>query len=427
MNQAKGKDLKQYWKEERIRSRMDFTARVPLIPAKKESFAELLNTDPINQRDNLIYIHIPFCTSICNFCGYAKKILNQKEAESYFRQLEKQIDDISAYPNINKRKFTAVSFGGGSPGCLPAEYIAGILKKIKQKLSLIEEAEISIELRPEEIDDRELRAYFESGINRISIGVQSFHTKLRQAYGRKLSQQELIEKLKIARESPISNIYIDLIYNLPGQNLGLWEEDLQYLVDMAITGCSIYPLIIFPKSGIGNKYAGKPYPCSEHEFQYYERASKVFLEELDWECYTPVQFGHSDFKSLYIQKIAEQSDILALGPNAGGRIDSYQYLMQPNPDDYINSKAESIVDLASLFHLNPAFLKFKSSLRLGERGFLSKEVFDWEACEMEEALDFLISKDLVEESAQYYQLNQKGRFWAGNISDFLLNLISVKL
>ena len=187
-----------------------------------------------------LYIHIPFCKSKCAYCDFASFPGREAMWEAYFAALCGEIraagDDI--------HRVETVFFGGGTPSLVPETYIAGALAAAREAFPFAPGAEVSLEANPGTLTMEKLRAYREMGVNRLSIGVQSFDARLLKDIGRIHAPGEAVEAVRMAKAAGFANIGIDLMYGLPGQTMGAWEATLETALSLPLTHISAYALIV---------------------------------------------------------------------------------------------------------------------------------------------------------------------------------------
>ena len=187
-----------------------------------------------------LYIHIPFCKSKCAYCDFASFPGREAMWEAYFAALYGEIraagDDI--------HRVETVFFGGGTPSLVPETYIAGALAAAREAFSFAPGAEVSLEANPGTLTMEKLRAYRAMGVNRLSIGVQSFDARLLKDIGRIHTPGEAAEAVRMAKAAGFANIGIDLMYGLPGQTMGAWEATLKTALSLPLAHISAYALIV---------------------------------------------------------------------------------------------------------------------------------------------------------------------------------------
>lgn len=186
-----------------------------------------------------LYIHIPFCIKKCSYCDFISGIYSPDNAASYVNALKREISSISC-----DAAFSTLYMGGGTPTVLSTEALTEITDFIFSELEFNADYEATIEANPGTVDTEKLTAIFLSGINRISIGVQSFNEEELVFLGRIHNRKDSEAAVKIARESGFNNIGIDLIYGIPGQSQDSWKATLKKAVSLSPRHISTYELTV---------------------------------------------------------------------------------------------------------------------------------------------------------------------------------------
>ena len=166
---------------------------------------------PTDKNSISIYIHIPFCERKCSYCAFVSFCLSKIDREKYIQALLEEIESFSTVKSVK-----TIYLGGGTPSLLTKEEIFSIFRKLREKFDIDENAEITIEVNPNSVEEDKLRAYNEVGVNRISVGVQSLSNKSLKSIGRLHTKKEAIEKLKLIGKY-FDNISADLIIGLSGE------------------------------------------------------------------------------------------------------------------------------------------------------------------------------------------------------------------
>lgn len=185
-----------------------------------------------------IYIHMPFCLRKCNYCDFVSYPVHEHQSfrENYCQLLKQEIALYQKKEEIDLSELQTIYFGGGTPSLLqPTE--------VQQILDCLPPArEITLEANPETLDETKLSGYLQAGVNRLSIGVQSFNQQHLQAMGRGHSAEQAIEAVQLAQKVGYKNIGIDLIYGLPQQTIQQWQADLEQAVALNVQHMSLYCL-----------------------------------------------------------------------------------------------------------------------------------------------------------------------------------------
>ncbi len=185
-----------------------------------------------------VYIHIPFCKSRCGYCDFFSTTLLSLRND-YVSAL---IEEMRARRSYLTDEVSTIYFGGGTPSLLSVAQILRILSELRQLFSVAADAEITLEANPSDLNDEYLTGLRQAGINRLSIGVQSFDNRMLALMGRRHTADEARKAVKAASEAGFGNISIDLIYGLPGQTVEAWSRELEAALGMKVQHISTYCL-----------------------------------------------------------------------------------------------------------------------------------------------------------------------------------------
>ena len=188
-----------------------------------------------------IYIHIPFCQYICNYCDYFTTEKKAGNIPHFVIMLLREIELTASEYNHNWQ-FDSIYLGGGSPAQLSPIELEGIIHKLKEKLSHSNNMEITLEINPGENSFEDLKIFKEMGINRLSIGFQSLNPKFLNILTRTHNPDDCVTIYENARLAGFENISIDLLYNIPGQSIKGWLNNLKTVVEMQPDHIAMYSL-----------------------------------------------------------------------------------------------------------------------------------------------------------------------------------------
>lgn len=275
------------------------------------------------------YIHIPFCNSKCFYCAFISTV-NLKLELGYFIALLKEIDT-----NYQGNSLNTLYFGGGTPSILPIEHV----KKIFNKFNLDTYAEITFELNPENATLEYLKALKEIGINRLSIGIQTFNDNILKQIGRRHSSAQAKNAIKLAQEAEFSNISLDFIYGLPTQTLDDFTNDLKIAKSLDIQHISLYGLKIEENSVLGKK-TPKNLPDDDLQADMYLKAIETLNE---FKHYEISNFAKDGFESRHNLNYWNNNQYYGFGCGAHGYengmryancFDIHKYMESPLTKDY---------------------------------------------------------------------------------------------
>lgn len=238
-------------------------------------------------------------------------------------------------PLMQNRRVVSVYFGGGTPSLLGPEPIAEILSRICKDLALSENPEITLEANPDHIDVNLMKAYFQAGINRISLGVQSLDPQLLERLGRTHSARQAIEAIHHTANAGIENISIDLMYDLPAQTLKSWKETLAIVGELPITHLSLYNLTIEPHTLFfkQQKAIQRLLPDEAISLQMYENAIEM-LGEQQFQQYEISAFMRDDRYSRHNVGYWTARPFLGFGPSAFSYWEGRRFRNIPNLSKY---------------------------------------------------------------------------------------------
>ena len=195
---------------------------------------------PFQECHNLgLYIHIPFCKSICNFCPYCKVIYNKEQCDEYIKALIKEIHMVGSQYE-GKKEVTSLYFGGGTPA-LAASYLKDIITAVNEHFIITEG--IGLELHPDNVNEETLLMLKEAGITKISIGIQSFQNKYQSILGRKTVNPEALKEA--LNKVPFETVSMDFIFALPNQTYEDLKSDIDIAFSVGANHVAIYPFIDF--------------------------------------------------------------------------------------------------------------------------------------------------------------------------------------
>jgi len=197
-----------------------------------------------------LYLHVPFCSSICNYCNFNRGLFESGLKDRYVVALEQEILRTGRGEAVD-----TVYFGGGTPSLLEPAEIATLIDACRRTFSVTLDAEITLETNPETSTVPRLEGFLAAGVNRVSFGVQSFRDSELQRLGRRHSAQRARTAVAEAREAGMDNISVDLMMWLPEQSTGDWAESVGQLIDVNPAHVSLYLLELYPNAPLREEMA----------------------------------------------------------------------------------------------------------------------------------------------------------------------------
>ena len=264
-----------------------------------------------------LYVHIPFCGSICPYCDFAVLTGDRSRQERFVSHLRREVD----LADEEIRDFDTVYFGGGTPSFLYAEGLSEIANAIVnkgEKSWLAPGCQWFLEANPEDVEASSLSVWRELGIRTLSLGVQALDDEALPWLGRHHTVEDVRRSVRLAREAGFDELSVDLIYGRPGQEIADWRKELEAAVALAPDHLSCYQLTIHDRTLFGRrKREWEVMEASEDRQAELFRLTHEFLADAGYEGYEVSNFARSEaHRSRHNQKYWYQTPYLGLGPSA---------------------------------------------------------------------------------------------------------------
>ncbi len=281
-----------------------------------------------------LYIHIPFCQKKCYYCDFNSYSGKQHFIKDYIKALKKEIAMYG--PILNNYKINTIFFGGGTPSILQEGLVSAIMKTIKEHYDVENNAEISIEANPGTLDYNKLREYRNSGINRLSMGLQACQGNLLKSLGRIHTFGDYLKNLEVAGEVGFSNINTDLMFSLPGQKEDDWKECLEKIVRLNIPHISAYSLIVERGTPFYDWVKNEiiSLPDEETQLRAYHYAIK-YLEEKGYIHYEISNFAKPGFQCKHNIVYWRNKPYIGLGAGSHSYFNKKRFNNVSGIEDYI--------------------------------------------------------------------------------------------
>lgn len=243
------------------------------------------------------YIHIPFCHQICHYCDFNKVFLQNQPVDEYIEALAKEM--AMTMKSTPSQRLDTIFVGGGTPTALDARQLSRLCEAIREYLPF-EQGEFTFEANPDDLTAEKLRVMRSFGVNRLSLGVQSFNDELLRSIGRTHSSKEVFGAVERAKQAGFENISIDLMYGLPNQTLEDFRDTLDKALGLELPHYSGYSLIIEPKTVFYNliRKDNLPLPKVETEAAMYELLMDR-MERAGVKQYEISNFARPGYESLH--------------------------------------------------------------------------------------------------------------------------------
>ena len=283
-----------------------------------------------------IYIHIPFCKSKCLYCDFNSFAQKDDCIDKYINAVKKEIEK---YAQENKNVLVkTIYIGGGTPSYIKEKYIKEIIQTLKSNFEINPNAEITIEVNPGTVNKRKLNCYYEAGINRLSIGLQSTNDKLLKLIGRVHDFEDFLETVKLANTVGFTNINADCMIGLPNQTIYDVEETLNVLINLRLTHISVYSLIVEPGTPLEKKIESGELKLPDEEIERYMYwFAKRKLEENGYLHYEISNFAKPLFRSKHNLDCWNQKEYKGFGVSASSYENEIRYTNISSIEKYVEN------------------------------------------------------------------------------------------
>lgn len=292
----------------------------------------------------LVYIHVPFCRSRCNYCAFYSTPLNalpSGDGERLFKEYEEGIlRELDTYhKTFGKQGIDSVFFGGGTPSVLPVESLNSIMNRLHQNFDFSPKAEITLEANPESLRVAgSAKALLESGVNRLSIGVQTLDDGLLKMLGRPHRGSDAMKAIYAAREAGFANINVDLMWGLPGQSIRQWLQTLKDVMNLGPDHISSYGLSLEPGTSLERESeSGRLVLPPERDQSMMFMEGAALLESGGYLHYEISNFARMGFQCRHNLGYWEGRDYLGLGPAATSTINGRRWTNPANMASWLES------------------------------------------------------------------------------------------
>ena len=285
-----------------------------------------------------IYIHIPFCVKKCEYCDFLSMPSSATIKKNYVQAL---LEEMNQFSFTKEMQLVSIFFGGGTPSSIPAQDIKQVLDLIRQKLNLqcFQQVEVTLEMNPGTVTKEKLELYKQSGVNRISIGLQSTDNQELKTLGRIHTYEQFLETYQLVRAAGFDNINIDLMSALPNQSIDSWKETLERVLALRPTHISAYSLIIEEGTPFYDMYGeGKLYedwlPTEEVDREMYH-LTKTMLASHGYHRYEISNYALEGYECVHNTLYWTGVPYVGFGVGASSYINGIRYQNESDLSEYI--------------------------------------------------------------------------------------------
>jgi len=281
-----------------------------------------------------LYVHVPYCVGKCLYCGFYSTLYSPQGADEFLSALN--VEAGLCQKNISNRHIDSIYIGGGTPTVLSLVQLERLINIIKLYFPFDDLAEFTVEVNPNTVTEKGLSFLLEQGVNRLSLGIQSFSDKALSALGRLHTVEQAEDAFRHARSAGFKNISIDLIYGIPGQTKAQWQETVDAAIALKPEHISAYSLSLDEGSQFMLLAKMKKFALPEDEVtaEMYERAVSI-LSRAGYQRYEVSNFSLPGFECRHNQNYWDRGEYLGLGPGASSFLAGKRYDNIADTSEYV--------------------------------------------------------------------------------------------
>lgn len=366
-----------------------------------------------------IYLHIPFCKKACHYCDFHFSTLHENMGE----MVEAICHEIILRKNyLSDEKIESIYFGGGTPSLLNEIQLVKLIRILHETFDVVADAEITLEANPDDLTKENLLIFKTSGINRLSIGIQSFREQDLIVMNRAHNVEQALMCVKDAKEAGFENISIDLIYGLPDMSGDDWRKNLEIAFSLDVDHLSCYSLTVEPKTALAKM-------IQEHKVSDIDDAQSALHFEMlmdetaihNFEHYEISNFARHKKYSKHNTSYWQRKKYLGVGPSAHSFDGDTRQWNVYNNSIYLRTLKNSEIpfereELTGKDKLNEYLLTSLRTMWGMNLDFVKNNFGNDAAFELEKKLSLLIDEQLVEVKDNNFILTRKGKYFADKIS-----------
>ncbi len=359
-----------------------------------------------------LYVHFPFCARICPYCAFYKTRGSLEDVARFCRALTLEAERASANYRL---AFETIFFGGGTPTALSSEQLRGLIQTFHRVFEVSSLREWSIEANPGSVSAKKADVLRAGGLNRISLGVQSWDDDLLRLLGREHDARQAEESFQIFRSAGFDNLSIDLMFALPGQSEGQWRASLEKSIDLNPEHVSTYGLTYEEDTEFLARFKRGEYRVHDDDEARFLEIAIATLESAGYEHYEISNFARPGFRSLHNQAYWRGADYLGLGPSAFSTRGFRRWQNVADHREYARRLFAGESPVANTEELNDA-MKRTERIALGLR---TREGISGDAISSQRAQN-LISAGFLSQEAGRFVLTNAGKLLADSVAEELV-------
>lgn len=374
-----------------------------------------------------IYLHIPFCEQICYYCDFNKFFLKHQPVDQYVDALGKEIRMYAAQ-HPPEELIESVYIGGGTPTSMSTDQLRRVIETVSSEFPLSKGAEFTVEVNPGSCSDEKMAMLKETGVNRLSIGVQTFDAKLLKAINRDHKPMDANKTIQLALSHGITDLSIDLMFGLPNQTMEQWYDTLQQALELPITHISAYSLKVEPKTVFYQwERQGRLHrPSEDQEADMYNLLVSE-AAKADFQQYEISNFSRGQYQSRHNLVYWNNEEYYGFGAGAHGYLNVERYANHGPLPKYLKA-IESGKRPTFEEHSVPLFEQKEEFMFMGLRKLNGISLDEYESRYGEQVaetfpgvMDELIEEGLLVMDGEHIRLSTEGKLLGNQVFEkFLL-------
>ena len=362
-----------------------------------------------------LYVHIPFCPKVCPYCSFYKEASDRNKTQAFLDSILLDLERrLRETPGC---RLETIFFGGGTPSALSVKQLDFLLSGLHQRLDLSRLREWTLEMNPATVSLEKARLLRDFGVNRISMGVQSWDPEMLNRLGRVHSAEQAERSFHIVREAGFTNLNLDLIFGVPGQSIETWQRTVQKTVSLAPEHISAYCLTFEEDTEFFRRFQrGDLTQDAERDASFYE-FTMANLETAGYSQYEISNYAKPGYECVHNLAYWLGRNYLGLGPSAFSTIGEKRWQNTPDTGRYIEQLRSSIEPINFREHVSDRMRKAET-IAFGLRtaiGVSESEMTGWT-----NELEALRHEGYIEEENARIRLTAKGRMVADSIAELFV-------
>jgi oxygen-independent coproporphyrinogen III oxidase len=367
-------------------------------------------TQPIRH----LYVHIPFCARICPYCAFYKELLDRSQTNRFCQAIVREVQQQAKNRQLRP---STIYFGGGTPTALTIGQLESVLGVFHDQLDLSQLTEWTMEANPGSVSARKASVLRRCGVNRISLGVQSWDDELLKLLGREHNAGQAQQSFRILRAAGFSNINIDLMFGLPGQTIQQWQATLEKTISLQPEHISTYCLTYEEDTEFFLRQSrGEFRENSDADAEFFEMTMSI-LESTGYEHYEISNYARPNFSSTHNRAYWAGKNYLGIGPSAFSTVGMQRWQNIPDYRQYADRVLSDQSPAGATENLTPEMKRTENiALMLRTRDGVSADLLKAFRNQTRE----FVQLGLLRQSNESFQLTRAGRLLADSVAEAYL-------